>query len=115
LWLEGDFESQLALYSSSAGQATDLRAGVVVRALRHVPGSTESQWITNGELLFPGFRLDEKAAEGIRLVLSIEGLRGQVEIVATDEQIYYVRSICSDGDSVCIEFADEIYEISDYR
>ena len=111
----GDYESQLALISSSAEQATAETASVNVRALRNVPNSDESKWVTNGELLFPGYSLSESTTDGLTLVSWMDGLMAKVQIRPIDSQIYYVQSVCSENDAVCIKFADEIFEKADYR
>ena len=111
-----DYDSQLALLESTDERTFSALAGMRVRALRRVPDSSESQWITNGELLFPGYQL-EKVDDGevLRLTFEIDGARAAVDILVGEKQIYYVQTVCSDTDRTCLEFAESIRGIADFR
>jgi len=111
-----NYETQVAILRSTDERDDLPLAGLRMRMLRRVPGSDINQWTKNGELFFPGYVADTQADEGsITLSIDIEGLRAKVEILAVDERIYYVQTICPATDATCIEFAEKLSTVAEYR
>jgi len=110
------FSTQLALLETGNEQYESPLAELRVRAIRRVSGSDVERWIATGELLLPGYRLESSTANGsTKLVSDIDGIRASVDILAGETQVYFVQTVCSTADVLCLEFVERLPSVVDYQ